>query len=115
MHAIQMAFERVHVGGPEAAELREPGVYLLKTLRFQAVEAPLRVHRGFHEAGVAQHAQVLGYSRLGHAEAALDLSDGLLRRNQQAQDGPAIRLGNNFKGRFHGLGILRCVYACQGI
>jgi len=78
IHAIEVAFERIDVGGPEAAELSQPGVYLLKWSRFQAVETALRVHRGFHETGVAQHAQVLGHGRLRHAKVTLDFSHRLL-------------------------------------
>ena len=54
-----MAFEIVYVGGPEPTELSQPGIYLLKGFRFQPVEPALCVHRGFHETGLAQHAQVL--------------------------------------------------------
>ena len=57
--AIEMPFESVYVGGPEPAELSQPSVNLLKWFRFQPVETTLRVHRGFHEAGLAQHAEVL--------------------------------------------------------
>ena len=59
IHAIEVAFERIDVSGPEPAELRQPGIHLLKWFRFQPVETVLGVHRGFHEAGVAQHSEVL--------------------------------------------------------
>ena len=54
-----MPFEGIHVSGPEPAERTQPGIDLLKWFRFQAVETALCVHRGFHETGLAQHAQVL--------------------------------------------------------
>ncbi len=73
-----MAFESIDVSGPESAERSEPGVHLLKRFRFQAVEAALRIDRGFYEAGVSQHAEVLGYGRLGHVQLTLDLAHGLL-------------------------------------
>jgi hypothetical protein len=73
-----VAFESIDVSGPEAAELSQPGIDLLKGFGFQAVKAALCVHRGFHETGLAQHAQVLGHSRLGHAQLTLDLSHRLL-------------------------------------
>ena len=58
VHAVEVAFESIYVRGPEAAELSEPGVQLLKWFRFESVETSLCVHRGFHETGVAQHSQV---------------------------------------------------------
>ena len=57
-HAIKVAFESIQVSGPEPSELRQPGIHLLKWFRFQPVETPLCVHRGFHEPGLAQHSQV---------------------------------------------------------
>ncbi len=63
---------------PEAAELSQPGVYLLKRFGPQPVEAALCIHCGFDEPGVAQHAQVFGHGRLWHAKLALDLSYRLL-------------------------------------
>jgi len=59
IHAIKVAFESIDVSGPEAAELSQPSIHLLKWFRFQSVETALCVDRRFHEAGVPQHAQVL--------------------------------------------------------
>ena len=59
IHAVEVAFESIQVSGPELAELIQPGIQLLKWLWPQPVEAALRVHRGFHETGLAQHSQVL--------------------------------------------------------
>ena len=59
LHPIKVAFESIHVSGPEPAELGQPGIHLLKWFRFQPVETALCVHRGFHETGLAQHPQVL--------------------------------------------------------
>jgi hypothetical protein len=59
IHAVEVAFEGIHVSGPEPAEWRQPGIDLLKWFRFQPVEAALCVHRGLHETGLAQHSQVL--------------------------------------------------------
>jgi len=78
MHAIQMAREGIHVSGPELTEGGQPGIHLLKWFRCQSVETTLCVHAGFHETGVAQHAQVFRHSRLRHAELTLDLSNRLL-------------------------------------
>ena len=53
-----MAFESIYVSGPEPAELRQPGIDLLKWSRFQPVKTALCVHRRLYETGLAQHAQV---------------------------------------------------------
>jgi len=59
IHAIEVAFKSIEVGEPEPAELSQPSIQLLKWFRPQPVETALCVHRGFHETGFAQHAQVL--------------------------------------------------------
>ena len=59
MHAIEMAFERIHVSGPEAPKRRKPGVQFLKRFGPEPIETPLCIHCGFDKAGFAQHAQVL--------------------------------------------------------
>jgi hypothetical protein len=78
MHAVEVAFESIHVSGPEPAELSQPRIHLLKWFWPQPVETALRVHRGFYETGLAQHSQVLGHGRLRHTKLALDLSNRLL-------------------------------------
>jgi hypothetical protein len=59
IHAVEVAFERIYVSGPEPTERSQPGIHLLKWFRFQSVKTALCVHRGFHETGLAQHSQVL--------------------------------------------------------
>ena len=44
MHAVEVAFERIQVNGPEPAEQSQQHIHLLKWFRFQPVEAALRVH-----------------------------------------------------------------------
>ena len=58
IHAVEVAFESIDVSGPEATELSQPGIHLLKWFRFQPVQTALRVHGGFYETGVAQYSQV---------------------------------------------------------
>ena len=58
LHAIEVAFQCIYLSGPEPAERNQPGIHLLKWFRFQPVETALRVHCGFHEAGIAKHAEV---------------------------------------------------------
>ena len=59
IHAVEVAFEGIHVRRPEPAELSQPGIHLSKWFWLQPVEAALSVHRGLDETGVAQDAQVL--------------------------------------------------------
>jgi len=115
IHAVEVAFESIHVSGPEPAEGRQPGIHLQKRFWLQPVETALCVHRGFHETSLAQHAQVLGHGRLRHTQLTLDLSHRLLGRNQKAQDRAAVRLRNDFEDRLHSPYILSMVYTCQGI
>ena len=93
------------MSGPESTERSQPGVDLLKRFRFQPVETALCVHGGFHETGIAEHSEVLGYGRLRHAKATLDLSHRLLGGNQEAQYRPAVGLRNDFENGFHSSGI----------
>ena len=110
-----MPLESIDVSGPETPERSQPGIEFLKRFRFQAVETPLGVNGRFHEAGIAQHAQVFGHHGLRHAKVALDFSYRLLRGNEQAQYRAAVWLRNDFEYRLHPFYILRRVYACQGI
>jgi hypothetical protein len=56
---VEVAFEGIHVSGPESAERSQPGVDLQKWFRFQPVATTLCVHRGFYETGLSQYSQVL--------------------------------------------------------
>jgi len=96
-----VALESIYVSGPEAAEWSQPGIELLQWFGPESVKPALGVYRRFHESGIAQHAQVLGNGRLRHTKLTLDFSHGLLRRDQQAQYGATVRLGNDFEDRFH--------------
>ena len=115
IHAVEMAFESIHVSRPEPAELSQPQIHLMKWSRFQPVETSLCVYCGFYETGLAQHSQVLRHGRLRHTKLTLDVSHRLLGRDQEAQDRAAVRLRNDFENRFHSLHILYRAYACQGI
>ncbi len=83
--------------GPEPSERGEPRVHFPQLLGFEPVEPALRIHRCFDEAGFAQNTQVLRHSWLGHAELTLDLPNRPVRRDEQAQDGAPIRLGDDFE------------------
>jgi hypothetical protein len=92
-----VAFEGIYVRGPEPAELRQPGIHLLKRFWVQPVETALRVHYRFHETGLAKYSQVLGHGRLREVKLTLDFPNRPLRRHQQAQYRPALWLRNGFE------------------
>ena len=100
-HSVEVAFERIHVLGPESPERGEPIIQFLQRLWAQAIETPLRIHGGLDEARLAEHAQVLGDSGLRHAQLPLDVANGLLRRDEQTEDGAPVGLRNDFENRFH--------------
>jgi len=59
IHAVEVAFERIQVSGPDPTKRSQPGIHFPKRFWLQPVETALCVHCRFHETGVAQHAQVL--------------------------------------------------------
>jgi len=59
VQTVEVAFEGIDVSGPELTEPSEPAVDLLEGRGGQSVETALCVGRGFDEAGLPQHAQVL--------------------------------------------------------
>lgn len=63
------------MGRPEAPERRQPGVDLHERLGPEPIDAPLGFDARLHEAGLAQHAEVLGHGGLRHPQPALDLAD----------------------------------------
>ena len=115
MHAIEVPFERIDVRGPDPPERSKPGFDLLQRLRFQPVETALRVRGRFHDAGGPQHPQMLRHGRLRHPKLTLDLADRLLRREQQAQNRAAVRLGDDFEDGLHASKMRQRSYACHSI
>ena len=76
IHSVQVAFQSIHMNGPEPAELRQPFIQLVKRFRFQMVEATLRIYRRFHKSGFAQYSQMLRDRGLRHPKLPLDLAHG---------------------------------------
>ena len=115
IHAVEMAFERINVSGPESTKRRQPGVDFFEWFRLQPVETALCVDRGFDETGLAQHAQVFRHRRLRHRQLIFDVPDRLFGRDEETQDRAAARLGNDVEDGFHSLDIPHRAYACQCI
>ena len=110
-----MAFESVDVCGPKLTEGRKPLIDLLKLFGFQPVDAALSVHRGFHDAGLAQHTQMFGDSRLRQTELSLDISDGLFGGDEETQYRAAVRLRDDLEYRSHAPNMPHKAYTSQGI
>lgn len=115
MLALQVTLERIKMGPPELAERLKPVVQFPQALGLEAVDPPLRVHRGLDHPGLPENAEVLGDRGLGHVEAAFDFPYGLVGGDQEAEDGPAIGLGHEIERGVHGSNIRLSVYTCQGI
>ena len=97
MHAVEVSFQGIDVGRPEAAEGRQPLLDFLKRLRLQPIQSSLGIDGGFDESRFAQHPQMFGDRRLRHAQPTLDLADRLLRRDEQAEYGPPVWLRDNLE------------------
>ncbi len=115
MHAVEVALESIDVHGPEAAEGIQPGIELLQGFGPETIEAALGVDGGFDKAGVAQDAEVFGDGRLGQLEATLNVADRLPGGDEQAEDGAAVGLGDDFEDGLHAFYIPLVEYTCQGI
>jgi hypothetical protein len=114
-HPVEVAFERIHVGGPQPPEGSEPLVDIPQRFGPEPIDAPLGLDARFHEAGLSQDAEVLGHRCLGHPELAFELAHRLFRRREEAEDGPPIRLCDDGERRFHIAYIPGREYARQGI
>jgi hypothetical protein len=110
-----VALEGVHVSGPEAAKWFQPDVEFLKRFGPEAIKPALRVYRGLNKTSVTEHAEMPGHGGLRQAELALDLSHRVLRGDEEAQDGPAVRLRQNFENGLHLIYIRYQAYASKCI
>ena len=102
------------MSGPELTERSKPGVHLLKRFWLQPVDTTLCVHRGFHETGFAQHAQMF---RHGRRPCRVDFRflQPTVQTTPETQDRAAEWLRDDFEYRLHALYILRKAYSCQGM
>jgi hypothetical protein len=91
----------VEVIGPVPAIRRKPSIDLGKRTRAQLVPAALRLRAHLHQAGLAQHAQVLGRPRLGQAEPLGELADQMRPLEQDVEDASPRRLGQDVEYRHH--------------
>src|SRR3954470_22438519 len=77
-HGVEMAFEGVEAGGPQAAVRIEPLVEVAEGLGPGAVDAALGIDADLDQAGGPQHPQVLGHRRLAQGQRGDEVADGPL-------------------------------------
>ena len=99
--AIQMAFEGVEAVRPELAIGGQPGVDLRERLGPQHVQPALRLRPDGDQAGVPQHAQVLGRARLAAPEQTYELTDRPGRLAQEIQDSAPRGLADHVERAGH--------------
>jgi hypothetical protein len=111
-----VSLEGVEATGPELAIGSEPGIDLYEGLGAQSVPAPLGVVADLDQAGVAEHAQVLGDPGLAQRKPLDQLAYGTLPLAEEVEDLPPPGLGHKLERRRHlGHYITRQLYNCQGI
>ena len=89
IHAVEVAFQSIHVGGPEAAELiHMPCIHLLERFRFQACRdgaaRPPWTLQNRPPAALADALTRKSAARIAKL-TTLDLSNGLFCCNQETQ------------------------------
>ena len=82
---------------PELAVRGEPFVELRERLGPDAIQAPLSVCARLDEAGLPQHAKVLGHRRLADPKAVDELADRPFSVTEQIQDLEPPRLGEDLQ------------------
>ncbi len=112
-----MRLEAVEVRVPEGSVSGEPAVELGERLGSDAVDAALRIGTRLDEAGVLEHAQVLGDGGLTQWETFDQVADGPLPLEQQLENRQAARVDERLEGvrRAHHPSISIQLYSCQGI
>lgn len=85
------------MGRPQLAVRGEPGVELRKRLRPDAVQAALRIRARLDEAGLLEHAEVLGDPRLAEAKAVDEIADGAFALAEQVENREPPWLGENLE------------------
>src|SRR5262245_51855032 len=96
-----MVLERIQAIVPEATVRRQPGVDLGERLRADLVPASLGVLTDPHQAGVAEHLQMLRDARLTDAELVDEIANRALTLAQQIQDTPSGGLSKNLERGRH--------------
>jgi hypothetical protein len=96
-----MALQGVEPLRPEAAVGSEPRVDLGEGSGVELVPPLLRLLADAHEAGVAQHAQVLGHPGLADPEGVHQLAHGSVAIAEQVEDPAASWLGDDVERDRH--------------
>jgi hypothetical protein len=85
-----MVTEGIEALLPKLAIGRQPGVEVGERAGVDLVHAPLRLRPDAHQAGLAQHAQMLRGPRLAEAQGRDELVDGAWLCTQQLDSRPAV-------------------------
>jgi hypothetical protein len=96
-----MALQGVEPIRPEAAIRTEPRVDLDKRRGIELVPPLLRLLTDAHEAGVTQHAQMLGHAGLAHPEHVDQFAHGAVAVTEQIEDPAPSGLGDDVKCNRH--------------
>src|SRR5260370_37072073 len=93
----------IHPVGHRSPERFQPGVELVEWLRPELVDALLRDRTHVHQAGVAQHAEVLRHLWLTEPEALGDLPYRARPVAEELDAAETIRFGQGGEPGVHGI------------
>src|SRR5258706_3860797 len=93
LHLVEQGVKTLEIGLPDAAIPLSPSLQLLQRRWAQGIDSTLRVNANVDQAGIAEHAQMLGDLRLAKTEAVDQIADGARAVEQQFDDLEAVGLG----------------------
>ncbi len=96
-----MPLEGVEVSSPELAVRLQPGLHVIQRLAGEPVDAARTVGACGDDAGIPQDPQVLGHVGLGDTELVDELRHVALVVQEQIEDLPAGRIGDDRKAVGH--------------
>ena len=113
---IEKCIQAPEVLLPKLAVLLQPDVELLQRGGPQGVDATLRVDASFHQASVAENAQVFGDLRLTKTQAMDHVTDGARAGAQEFDDMKTVGFCQSFESvEYDRPNMPDGEYACQGI
>src|SRR4029077_18114051 len=93
LHVFQQDIEALKIAGPKPPVACQPSLQFLERRAAQGVDATLRVHAYIHQAGFAEHAQMLGDLGLAQTEAVYHVTDRAGSVQQQLNDLKSVGFG----------------------
>src|SRR5882724_5979470 len=98
---FEKGVQALEIALPKTPVPLQPHVKLLKRLRPQRINPPLRVNANVNQSGVAKHPQMLGHLWLAKVQAIDHVADGPWPVKQQFDDLKAVGLGQGSKCFYH--------------